>query len=315
MPSAIQQPDIPDAIRSLSGMERPDSIDLFTVSTDGVANASPEQWSRTAIEDVAGPRGQFIWRRVLGLRLRSQPSAERMGGWKIADRGRDWIRLEASSWFLTAHLVIRLDDGHLFAGTFIRYDHPIAPLIWVPISAAHRRLMPGLLEHTVRARARRSERVDVVSSIRGGKEPIMTPTEKANATVMLDIFSAIERRDARRLADLCHPDVEFSWPAALPYGGTTRGLGFEPPSWIHTWAPLQPTDAERSMEPRVVASNGDEVVVLWRQRGLSTRGERFDGPVFALYTVRDGRLARAQMFYFDTLALVEFLAQANGRAA
>ena len=45
------------------------------------------------------------------------------------------------------------------------------------------------------------------------------------------------------------------------------------------------------------------------------RGERFDGPVLALYKVRDGRLARAQMFYFDTPALVEFLAQANGRAA
>jgi uncharacterized protein len=69
------------------------------------------------------------------------------------------------------------------------------------------------------------------------------------------------------------------------------------------------------MEPRVVASEGDEVVVLWRQRGLSPDGERFDGPVLALYTVRDGRLARAQMFYFDTPALVEFLARACGKAA
>jgi uncharacterized protein len=121
----------------------------------------------------------------------------------------------------------------------------------------------------------------------------MTPTEKANATVMLDIFSAIERREPQRLAELCHPDVEFCWPAALPYGGTTRGFGTEPPTWIHTWAPLQPTEAKRSMEPRVVASKGDEVVVLWRQRGLSPGGERFDGPVLALYKVRDARLARA----------------------
>lgn len=143
----------------------------------------------------------------------------------------------------------------------------------------------------------------------------MTPTEKANATVMLDIFSAIERRDPKRLAELCHPDVEFCWPAALPYGGTTRGVGTEPPTWIRTWATLQPTEAERSMEPRVVASKGDEVVVLWRQRSLSPDGERFDGPVLALYKVRDGRLARAQMFHFDTSALVEFLARAGGRAA
>jgi uncharacterized protein len=142
-----------------------------------------------------------------------------------------------------------------------------------------------------------------------------TPTEKANATVMLDIFNAIERRDAQRLAELCHPDVELSWPAALPYGGTTRGIGIEPPSWTHTWAPLQPTEVERSMEPRVVASSGDEVVVLWRQRGRSPSGERFDGPVLALYTVHDRKLARAQMFYFDTPAVVEFLERAGGRAA
>jgi hypothetical protein len=157
MPSVIQQRDIPAVIRSLSSMDNPDYIDLFSVTTDGAVEVSPERWSRTAIEGVAGPGGQFIWRGVLGLRLKSGPSTERVGGWKIAGRGEDWIRLEASSWFLTAHLVIRLEDGHLSAGTFIRYDHPIAPLVWVPVSAVHRRLMPGLLGQTVRLRAARSE--------------------------------------------------------------------------------------------------------------------------------------------------------------
>ena len=157
MPSVIQQHDIPDVIRSLSGLERLDYVDLFTVTTRGAPDASPEQWARTAIEDVAGRGGQRIWRGVLGLRLGSRSSPDRVGGWKIADRGEDWIRLEASSWFMTAHLVIRLDDGHLSAGTCIRYDHPIAPLIWVPVSAVHRRLMPGLLSGTVRRRARLSD--------------------------------------------------------------------------------------------------------------------------------------------------------------
>jgi hypothetical protein len=157
MLSVIQQRTIPESIRALSGMDRPDYIDVFTVTTNGAADATPEQWFRTALEDVAGRGGQFIWRGVLGLRLRSRPSTERVAGWKIADRGEDWIRLEASSWFMTAHLVTRLDDGQLFAGTFIRYDHPIAPLIWVPASAVHRRMMPGLLVKTVRLRARHSD--------------------------------------------------------------------------------------------------------------------------------------------------------------
>jgi hypothetical protein len=150
MASVTWQRTIPEVIRSLSGMDSPDYIDLFTVTINGAAGASPESWSRTAVEDVAGLNGQFLWRGVLGLRLKSRRSTERVGGWKIADRGRDWIRLEASSWFLTAGLVFRLDDQHLSAGTFIRYDRPIAALIWVPASAVHRRLMPGLLRQTVR---------------------------------------------------------------------------------------------------------------------------------------------------------------------
>jgi hypothetical protein len=152
MPSVIQQRNIPDVIRSLSGMDWPDYIDLFTLRTNGPPDASPEQWFRTALEDVAGRGGQFIWRGILGLRLKSGPSTDRVGGWKIADRGKEWIRLEASSWFLTVHLVTRLDDGHLSAATFIRYDHPVAPLIWLPLSVVHRRLMPGLLVQTARRR-------------------------------------------------------------------------------------------------------------------------------------------------------------------
>lgn len=170
MPSVIQQRNIPEVIRSLSGMDSPDYIDLFTVTTNGAADASAEQWSRTAIEDVAGLGGQFIWRGVLGLRLRPRPSTERVGGWKIAGRGEGWIRLEASSWFLTAHCVIRLDDGQLSVGTFIRYDRPIAALIWVPASAVHRRLMPGLLHQTVRRQARLSDR-----ALQGNHDPAASP--------------------------------------------------------------------------------------------------------------------------------------------
>jgi len=154
MPSVIQHHDIPEVIRSISGMDHPDYIDLFSLTTSGGPKASPEQWARRAIEDVAGLGGQFIWRGILGLRLKSRPSTERVGGWKIADGGKDWIRLEASSWCLTAHLVIRLDE-HLSVGTFIRYDRPLATPIWRPASAVHRHLMPGLLHQTVRLQARR----------------------------------------------------------------------------------------------------------------------------------------------------------------
>ncbi len=129
---------------------------------------------------------------------------------------------------------------------------------------------------------------------------------KDNIEVIRGIFSAIERRDFQQLLDLCHSDVEFLWPPSLPYGSGERG------AWAQTWIPLQPTEPERRMDPRVVAASEEEVVVLWRQRGVSPIGERFDSPVLGLYQIREGKLARAQMFYFDTIALANFLANAKG---
>jgi uncharacterized protein len=142
-------------------------------------------------------------------------------------------------------------------------------------------------------------------------------TGQDNAELLLAVFAAIERRDRQRFIELVHPDFEIHWPPSLSYGGSYRDLDVDARqgrlSWAGTWGPLQPTAAERRMDPRVVAANDDsgEVVILWRQRGRSPAGERFDGPVLGLYQVRDGRLAQAQMFYFDTVALAEFLANAT----
>ncbi len=132
-----------------------------------------------------------------------------------------------------------------------------------------------------------------------------------NVEVMREIFAAIERRDAGRFAELAHPDVELHWPPSLPYGGSSRGPEPGGPTWGKTWLPLQPGADERRMDPRVVAASDEEVVVLWRQRGLSHSGERIDSQVLGLYRFRDGRLARGQMFYFDPVGVSDFLAAAS----
>ncbi len=132
-----------------------------------------------------------------------------------------------------------------------------------------------------------------------------------NVEVMQEIFAAIERRDAARTAELMLPDVELHWPPSLPYSGSTRGREPGAPTWGQTWMPLQPGDDERRMDPRIVAASEDEVVVLWRQRGLSPSGERIDSQVLGLYRLRDGRLACGQMFYFDPVGVSEFLAAAS----
>ena len=127
----------------------------------------------------------------------------------------------------------------------------------------------------------------------------------ANRNLLLDVFRAIEQRDDRRFRELLHPDFELHWPPSLPYGGSKAR------TWSETWEPFQPGERERRMDPRVVAVSEDEGVVLWRQRGVSLSGEQFEGEVLGLYQVREGKLARAQMFYFDTAPVAKFLERAK----
>jgi NAD(P)H dehydrogenase (quinone) len=123
-----------------------------------------------------------------------------------------------------------------------------------------------------------------------GVDRAARPAAAASADIVLDAFDAVERRDEKRLLELYHPEVEFHWPPSLPYGGSFRGAEPRPGSeWGETWDPLQPTQSERRLSPRLVAATADEVVVLWRQRGLSATGERFDGEVLGLYQVRDNK--------------------------
>ncbi len=131
---------------------------------------------------------------------------------------------------------------------------------------------------------------------------------------MLEVFRAIERRDQRRMFDLVHSDAEFLWPPSLPYA-EARNPKPGGPGWGATWIPLQPNEADRRLEPRVVAASDEEVVIHWRQKGVSPAGDRIDTPVLGLYRLRDGKLARAQMFYFDAAAVVAFLDRAKTQAA
>ena len=141
----------------------------------------------------------------------------------------------------------------------------------------------------------------------------MTIGEK-NAKVILEIFRAIEERDQQRMFDLVHTDAEFLWPPSLPYAGARNPKPGQP-GWGTTWIPLQSTEEDRRLEPRVVAFSDEEVVIQWRQKGVSPNGDRIDTPVLGLYRLRDDKLARAQMFYFDSAAVVAFLNKAKAQAA
>jgi ketosteroid isomerase-like protein len=146
---------------------------------------------------------------------------------------------------------------------------------------------------------------------------------QSNADVVLSVFRAVEQRDRDGLFAAYHDDVEFVEALSLPYGGNFRGkdtlrqqLEATPEkTWLGTWGPLQPTPTERRMDPRIIAAVGDEIAVAYTQRAVSPDGERFESPVLGLYEVRDGKFARAQMFHFDTAAILRFLERASSAHA
>jgi hypothetical protein len=141
-PTVHQELPVPPDVRELSPMADPGYVDAFTL-TPGVHDASPEQWARAMLDEVAGRQGQFIWRGLLGLHLHDAP--DRIAGWSVEQSDEHSVRLEARSWFLTGHLAVRVDGQRVTLATFIGYDRVVAGWVWGPLSRVHRRLAPGLL--------------------------------------------------------------------------------------------------------------------------------------------------------------------------
>src|SRR5437764_118970 len=138
--TVLRQRNVPEAIRSLSTLAKPDYVDLFTVATVAAADRSPEQWARAAIEDAAGLAGQFIWRVVLGLRLERRPSLDHVGGWKIGDRRR---QLDQARGGLVVPDRPDRRSGRSGAGVR-RHVHPIRPADGGShLAAAVHRASPG----------------------------------------------------------------------------------------------------------------------------------------------------------------------------
>jgi hypothetical protein len=147
--------EVPEAIRFLDTLTDVNYADIVTAAVSETSSRTPEQWVRAMFEGV--PHGllffvPFVQRAALGLRLEPRASPDHILGWKIADRGDNWVRLEAASWFLTGHVLVHVDRGQLSFATFVRYDRPLAALVWPPVSLIHRQVALSLMHSAARAR-------------------------------------------------------------------------------------------------------------------------------------------------------------------
>lgn len=150
--------DIQGSARGLSSLAAIDYGDRFSVATD--ASATPEQWARAMFGNTPSARQEFIWRVLLGFRLDRRRSPDTVAGWRVGARHDDWIRLETASWFLSGNLIVQTAPGRVSLSTFLHYDRRPGRLIWPPLSALHRRLIPGIL-------ASAAERIRVRSTDHG----------------------------------------------------------------------------------------------------------------------------------------------------
>jgi Protein of unknown function (DUF2867) len=141
--SAVGTNDIPESFLALRSLPEVDYADLFTLATD--TEAAPEQWARAMFGDTPSLTELLIWRGLLGLRLGRGRSPATVAGWQIGERGEDWIRLEAASAFLSCNLVVQTAEGRVSLVTFLHYDRCLGRSMWPPLSAIHRRVVPGLL--------------------------------------------------------------------------------------------------------------------------------------------------------------------------
>jgi ketosteroid isomerase-like protein len=142
----------------------------------------------------------------------------------------------------------------------------------------------------------------------------MTAKHNESARVVMEALCLIEQRQLKRLGDLYHPQIEFHWPPGLPYSGDFTGPSVERMTerFAQTWTSLQPTVESRRMNPRVLATGEDgRVIVNYVWRGVDRKGGKFATEVLADYQVRDSRLARAQMFYYDLPGVIAFIHDAH----
>lgn len=162
------------------------------------------------------------------------------------------------------------------------------------------------------------------SDDRGLAEGAGRDTCAANIAVVRRIFEAVETRSdpkdfaARWAAYVAvyDPNVVIHEGPSLPYGGDYSGddaVARHAQRFGEAWEGLQSTD-DRRLEPHFL-TDGDHVIVLWRQRGTSADGEIFDMPAVSVYQMKDGRVLDSRMFHFDSSAVAGFLERARQRAS
>jgi hypothetical protein len=155
--------EVPEAIRSREDLAGADRAIAYELAADDAQSISAEQWARATWEGAPTIVRWFLkigWRRVLGLQLAPGRSPTHVLGWHITDNHPDTLTLQAPSTLITGHNVVIVQESTVLWTTLVRYEQPIARLIWRTVELVHRIVLPYTLTHTTNARNRERNRQD-----------------------------------------------------------------------------------------------------------------------------------------------------------
>ncbi len=127
-------------------------------------------------------------------------------------------------------------------------------------------------------------------------------SDQANVGVVQQGYEALGRGDIPALLDLMADDVEWTLqgPSVIPWAGTRRGRE----GVAEFFSLLGETLEFEQFEPREFVAQGDTVVVLGYERSLvKPTGRTFEQEWAHVYTLKDGKIAKAR-FIEDTAAQV-----------
>jgi ketosteroid isomerase-like protein len=140
--------------------------------------------------------------------------------------------------------------------------------------------------------------------------------------VVKRLFDAVGRHDQAAILEAYHPEVVIHEAASLPYGGEYHGHEgalAHVNAFYQTWAGLKPgvsrelhEEAQREHTTVFLETTQEYVVVFGQNTAVIPQsGRKLDVPEGWVFKMRDGKVAESWMLNQDTVAILEFLKEAQ----
>jgi hypothetical protein len=118
-----------------------------------------------------------------------------------------------------------------------------------------------------------------------------------NVEAVKAAYRAFQSGDVQAAVQAMAPDVEYSAPESLPWGGTQHGHN----EVLAAWGRIPENLDDFSVEPLQVLDAGDHIVVIGRSRGRAkSSGVEVTTEYAQVFEFGDGKVARVRIYVDPT---------------